>query len=66
LGERENVGRESEAHPALVNNPGKHGHVAKVADCPYSSFHRYVEGGILLVPKLQLGNQIFLQSSALL
>lgn len=24
-------------------NPAKHGHVTKVADWPYSSFHRYVE-----------------------
>jgi putative transposase len=27
-------------------NPVKHGHVTKVADWPYSSFHRYVESGI--------------------
>jgi putative transposase len=27
-------------------NPVKHGHVARVADWPYSSFHRYVERGI--------------------
>jgi putative transposase len=28
-------------------NPVKHGHVARVADWPHSSFHRYVEGGLL-------------------
>lgn len=27
-------------------NPVKHGHVARVADWPYSSFHRYVQRGI--------------------
>ena len=27
-------------------NPVKHGHVKKVIDWPYSSFHRYVEQGI--------------------
>ena len=27
-------------------NPVKHGHVMRVADWPYSSFHRYVERGI--------------------
>jgi len=27
-------------------NPVKHGHVTRVADWPYSSFHRYVERGI--------------------
>jgi putative transposase len=27
-------------------NPVKHGHVARVADWPYSSFHRYVEQGV--------------------
>jgi putative transposase len=27
-------------------NPVKHGHVEKVADWPYSSFHRYVRSGI--------------------
>jgi REP-associated tyrosine transposase len=27
-------------------NPVKHGHIAQVADWPYSSFHRYVERGI--------------------
>jgi putative transposase len=28
-------------------NPVKHGHVTRVADWPHSSFHRYVERGIL-------------------
>jgi putative transposase len=28
-------------------NPVKHGHVARVADWPHSSFHRYVERGLL-------------------
>ncbi len=28
-------------------NPVKHGHVRRVADRPYSSFHRYVRDGIL-------------------
>jgi putative transposase len=27
-------------------NPAKHGHVAKVADWPHSSFHRYVKVGL--------------------
>src|SRR5665647_2124563 len=27
-------------------NPVKHGHVTRVADWPYSSFHRYVRSGI--------------------
>jgi putative transposase len=27
-------------------NPVKHGHVARVVDWPYSSFHRFVENGI--------------------
>jgi len=27
-------------------NPVKHGHVLRVSDWPYSSFHRYVENGI--------------------
>jgi putative transposase len=29
-------------------NPAKHGHVARVADWPYSSFHRMVRLGIYL------------------
>ncbi|WP_305908347.1 transposase [Methylomarinum sp. Ch1-1] len=28
-------------------NPLKHGHVARAQDWPYSSFHRYVEQGVL-------------------
>jgi putative transposase len=28
-------------------NPVKHGHVTRVADWPYSSFHRYVRDGVL-------------------
>ena len=28
-------------------NPVKHGHVRRVADWPYSSFHRFVERGLL-------------------
>jgi putative transposase len=28
-------------------NPVKHGHVTRVADWPHSSFHRYVERGLL-------------------
>jgi putative transposase len=28
-------------------NPVKHGHVTRVVDWPYSSFHRYVERGLL-------------------
>jgi putative transposase len=28
-------------------NPVKHGHVSRVADWPHSSFHRYVERGLL-------------------
>jgi putative transposase len=28
-------------------NPVKHGHVARIADWPHSSFHRYVERGLL-------------------
>jgi len=30
-------------------NPLKHGHVKRVCDWPYSSFHRYVRDGILPV-----------------
>ena len=30
----------------LHDNPVKHGHLTRVADWPYSSFHRYVERGI--------------------
>jgi putative transposase len=27
-------------------NPLKHGHVTRVADWPYSTFHRYVASGV--------------------
>ena len=37
-------------------NPVKHGHVASVADWPYSSFHRYVKQGLL--PKNWAGDDI--------
>ncbi len=30
----------------IHHNPVKHGHAGKVADWPYSSFHRYVERGV--------------------
>jgi putative transposase len=36
------------AHIAYIHfNPVKHGWVARVRDWPYSSFHRYVEAGLL-------------------
>jgi putative transposase len=36
------------AHVDYIHyNPVKHGHVTRVADWPYSSFHRYVRQGIL-------------------
>ncbi|WP_370686927.1 transposase [Neisseria sp. Dent CA1/247] len=28
-------------------NPVKHGYVGRVSDWPYSSFHRYVQRGVL-------------------
>ena len=28
-------------------NPVKHGYVKRVADWPYSTFHRYVQNGLL-------------------
>lgn len=31
----------------IHHNPRKHGHVARVVDWPWSSFHRYVESGTL-------------------
>ncbi|MDH4565852.1 transposase [Pseudomonas sp. BN414] len=31
----------------IHHNPRKHGHVARVVDWPWSSFHRYVKEGIL-------------------
>ena len=36
-------------------NPVKHGWVERVADWPYSSFHRYVRGGLLPVDWAQDG-----------
>lgn len=33
----------------IHHNPRKHGHVERVADWPWSSFHRYVKAGILPV-----------------
>ncbi|MDH4560095.1 transposase [Pseudomonas sp. BN411] len=33
----------------IHHNPRKHGHVERVADWPWSSFHRYVNAGILPV-----------------
>jgi len=39
--------RDYERHVDYIHfNPVKHGHVARAADWPYSSFHRYVERGI--------------------
>lgn len=39
--------RDYAAHMDYVHiNPVKHGHVARVADWPYSSFHRHVEAGV--------------------
>ncbi|MGE8500340.1 MAG: REP-associated tyrosine transposase [Pseudomonas sp.] len=31
----------------IHHNPRKHGHVERVVDWPWSSFHRYVEAGLL-------------------
>lgn len=31
----------------IHNNPRKHGHVQRLADWPWSSFHRYVQAGLL-------------------
>jgi putative transposase len=46
----EHVIRDEKDYERHVNyihyNPVKHGHVARVADWPYSSFHRFVERGI--------------------
>ncbi|MCP2039617.1 putative transposase [Neisseria sp. HSC-16F19] len=40
--------RDLNAHIDYIHfNPVKHGYVTRVADWPYSSFHRYVEQGIL-------------------
>jgi len=39
--------RDYAAHMDYIHfNPVKHGHVAKVADWPYSSFRRLVEAGV--------------------
>jgi putative transposase len=39
--------RDYAAHMDYVHiNPVKHGHVARVAEWPYSSFHRLVEAGV--------------------
>ena len=39
--------RDYERHVDYIHyNPVKHGHVTRVADWPYSSFHRYVRSGI--------------------
>jgi putative transposase len=39
--------RDYERHVDYLHyNPVKHGHVTRVADWPYSSFHRYVKRGI--------------------
>ncbi|EGY52073.1 REP-associated tyrosine transposase [Neisseria shayeganii] len=40
--------RDLNAHIDYIHfNPVKHGYVTRVADWPYSSFHRYVQRGIL-------------------
>ncbi len=40
--------RDLERHVDYIHfNPVKHGHVTKVADWPFSTFHRYVERGVL-------------------
>lgn len=47
--------RDLNAHIDYIHfNPVKHGYVTRVADWPYSSFHRYVADGIL--PKDWAGN----------
>ena len=39
--------RDMEQHVNYIHyNPVKHGHVTRVADWPYSSFHRFVQKGI--------------------
>jgi len=41
-------GADFERHVDYIHfNPVKHGYVARVADSPHSSFHRYVERGLL-------------------
>jgi putative transposase len=42
-------------------NPVKHGHVARVCDWPHSSFHRYVERGVLL---LDWGGEVEIDAGA--
>ena len=40
--------RDYAAHVDYIHfNPVKHGHVSRVIDWPYSSFHRYVKRGLL-------------------
>ena len=40
--------RDFERHVDYIHyNPVKHGHVQRVSDWPYSSFHHYVRGGLL-------------------
>jgi len=40
-------GRDFERHLDYIHfNPLKHGHVERVADWPYSTFHRYVRAGV--------------------
>ena len=40
--------RDLNAHIDYIHfNPVKHGYVGRVADWPYSSFHRYVAQGVL-------------------
>jgi putative transposase len=40
--------RDFERHVDYIHyNPVKHGHVTKASDWPYSSFHRYVQKGVL-------------------
>jgi putative transposase len=42
--------RDYERHMDYIHyNPVKHGHVNRVADWPYSSFHRYVRSGIYTI-----------------
>jgi putative transposase len=41
--------RDLDRHVDYVHfNPVKHGHVTRVVDWPHSSFHRYVEKGLLV------------------
>jgi putative transposase len=46
----EHVIRDEYDHERYVDylhyNPVQHGHVTRVVDWPYSSFHRYVQSGI--------------------